>query len=51
MLRIHPERAALKRNIETADVGDAAAFLLSHAARGITGEVMMVDAGYSITGM
>jgi enoyl-[acyl-carrier protein] reductase I len=51
MLRIHPERAPLRRNVETAEVGDAAAFLLSDAARAVTGEVLMVDAGYHITGM
>jgi len=32
-------------------VGEAAAFLLSEAARGITGEVLMVDSGFHITGM
>jgi enoyl-[acyl-carrier protein] reductase I len=32
-------------------VGDAAAFLLSDAGRAITGEVLMVDAGFHITGM
>src|SRR5687767_12489047 len=29
MLKIHPERAPLRRNTETSEVGDAAAFLLS----------------------
>jgi enoyl-[acyl-carrier protein] reductase I len=51
MLRIHPERAPPRRNVETAEVGDAAAFLLSDASRGITGEVLFVDGGYHITGM
>jgi len=51
MLRIHPERAPLRRNVETPEVGDAAAFLLSDAARGITGDVLFVDGGYHITGM
>ena len=51
MLRIHPERAPLRRNVETAEVGDAAAFLLSDASRGITGAVLFVDGGYHITGM
>ncbi len=51
MLRIHPERAPLRRNTETAEVGDAAAFLLSQAGRGITGEVLFVDTGYHVTGM
>jgi enoyl-[acyl-carrier protein] reductase I len=51
MLKIHTERAPLRRNTEVAEVGDAAAFLLSRAGRGVTGEIMMVDGGYSITGM
>jgi enoyl-[acyl-carrier protein] reductase I len=51
MLKIHPERAPLRRNTETSEVGEAAAFLLSNAARGITGEVLFVDTGYHITGM
>jgi enoyl-[acyl-carrier protein] reductase I len=45
------EKAPLRRAIETSEVGEAAAFLLSDAARGITGEVMMVDAGYHVLGM
>jgi enoyl-[acyl-carrier protein] reductase I len=51
MLKIHPERAPLRRNTETSEVGAAAAFLLSEAARGITGEVLFVDTGYHVTGM
>jgi enoyl-[acyl-carrier protein] reductase I len=51
ILGVYRDRAPLRRNIETAEVGEAAAFLLSDAARGITGEVLMVDAGFHITGM
>jgi enoyl-[acyl-carrier protein] reductase I len=51
MLRVHPERAPLRRNVETSEVGDAAAFLLSDASRGVTGEVLFVDGGYHVTGM
>jgi enoyl-[acyl-carrier protein] reductase I len=51
MLKIHTERAPLRRNTDAAEVGEAAAFLLSRAGRGVTGEIMMVDGGYSITGM
>lgn len=43
------EKAPLKRNIEAAEVGDAAAFLLSDLSRAITGEILHVDAGFSIT--
>lgn len=45
------EKAPLRRAIDSSEVGDAAAFLLSSAARGITGEVLMVDAGYHVIGM
>jgi enoyl-[acyl-carrier protein] reductase I len=42
--------AALRRNIEQSEVGDAALFLASDLARAITGEILFVDAGYSIMG-
>jgi enoyl-[acyl-carrier protein] reductase I len=45
------ERAALKRNIDQEEVADVAAFLASSWSRGITGEVLHVDAGYSMMGM
>ena len=51
ILTVYRDRAPLRRSVETGEVGDAAAFLLSDAARGITGEVLMVDAGYHVTGM
>jgi enoyl-[acyl-carrier protein] reductase I len=51
ILGIVRERAPLKRTIEQSEVGDAAVFLLSDASRGITGEVLMVDAGYHAMGM
>jgi enoyl-[acyl-carrier protein] reductase I len=51
ILNVYRERAPLRRNIDTTEVGEAAAFLLSDAGRGITGEVLMVDAGFHITGM
>jgi enoyl-[acyl-carrier protein] reductase I len=41
----------LKRNVTIDDVGNAAAFLCSDLAAGITGEVLYVDAGYSHVGM
>ena len=43
--------APLKRNITIEDVGNAAAFLCSDLAAGITGEVLYVDGGYSTVGM
>jgi len=51
ILNVYRDRAPLRRNIESVEVGETAAFLLSDAARGITGEVLMVDAGFHITGM
>lgn len=39
--------APLRRNVTTQDVGNAAAFLLSDLAGGITGEVTYVDGGFS----
>ena len=41
----------LRRNVTTEEVGNAAAFLCSDLASGITGEVLYVDAGYSHVGM
>ena len=43
--------AALNRNITLGDVGGAGAFLCSDLASGITGEIIHVDAGYSLNGM
>ena len=50
MLKAHAERAPLKRNVDPAEVGGTAAFLLSDAASGITGETIYVDCGYNIMG-
>ncbi|AAP86010.1 SDR family oxidoreductase (plasmid) [Cupriavidus necator H16] len=38
--------AALRRNIDSEEVGNVAAFLLSDLASGMTGQVSYVDAGY-----
>jgi len=40
--------APLRRNVDQTQVGDAAAFLASDLARGITGQVLYVDSGFSI---
>ena len=45
------ENAPLRRTVTIEDVGNAAAFLCSDLASGITGEITYVDAGYSILGM
>ena len=41
----------LQRNVTQEDVGNAAAFLCSDLAAGITGEVLYVDGGYNSVGM
>jgi len=51
ILHVYPERAPLRRNVEVSEVAEASAFLLSDAGKGITGEVLMVDAGFHATGM
>jgi enoyl-[acyl-carrier protein] reductase I len=51
ILEIYRSRAALRRNIEAAEVAGPALFLLGPASRAITGEVLTVDCGFSITGM
>ena len=50
ILQHYRERAPLRRNVELGEVADTATFLLSAAARGITGEIVMVDAGFHIAG-
>lgn len=51
MLEFHRQKAPLKKNTELSEVADAALFLLSPLSRGITGQVLYVDGGYSIMGM
>lgn len=51
MLGVYAERSPLRRNVDPAEVGKAAGFLLSDASSGITGEVLYVDSGYHILGM
>jgi enoyl-[acyl-carrier protein] reductase I len=50
MLRATEQIVPLRRNVSQTEVGDAAVFLLSDMARGITGEVLHVDAGYHVLG-
>ena len=51
MLEYHRRHAPLRRNTEQSEVGDAAAFLVSDLARGVTGEVLYVDGGFHVIGM
>jgi enoyl-[acyl-carrier protein] reductase I len=48
MLKVQAERAPLKRNVDPAEVGATAAFLLSDGGSGITGETLYVDCGSNI---
>ncbi len=45
------ERAPLRRNVTTEDVGGAAAFLASDLASGVTGQILYVDSGISTIAM
>lgn len=51
VLQVYRERAPLRRNVEAAEVADAALFLLGPAARAITGEVLFADGGFHINGI
>jgi len=50
ILQVYRERAPLRRNVELAEVADAALFLLGPESRAVTGEVLMVDSGFHVTG-
>jgi len=51
ILKWNEYNAPLRRSVTIEEVGESAAFLLSSLARGITGEVLHVDAGYHVVGM
>ena len=51
MLNRVAEVAPMRRNVTPEDVGNAAAFLCSDLAAGITGEILYVDGGFSTVGM
>jgi enoyl-[acyl-carrier protein] reductase I len=51
MLSKAANAAPLKKNVTIEEVGNAAAFLCSDLASGITGELMYVDCGYNIMGL
>ena len=50
MLLNYVAKAPLRRNITADDVADCALFLCSDLSKSITGQVIYVDAGYSIMG-
>ncbi len=51
MLNKAADTSPLKRNVSIEEVGNAAAFLCSDLASGITGEITYVDCGYNIAGL
>jgi enoyl-[acyl-carrier protein] reductase I len=51
ILKWNEYNAPLRRSVSAEEVGDTAVYLLSDMARGVTGEVHHVDAGYHIVGM
>ena len=51
LLGHHSKHAPLRRNTTIEEVGNAAAFLLSDLASGITGEIMFVDGGFNTTAL
>lgn len=51
MLSANEKQTPLRRNVTTEEVGNAAAFLCSDLASGISGEILYVDGGFNITAM
>jgi enoyl-[acyl-carrier protein] reductase I len=51
MLDLNAQIAPLQRNVTTEEVGNAALFLCSPWASGITGEILYVDGGFNTVGM
>lgn len=51
ILKWNEYNAPLRRTVTIEEVGETAAFLVSPMSRGITGEVLHVDAGYHVVGM
>jgi len=51
MLAENEKQTPLRRNVTIDEVGNAAAFLCSDLASGISGEILFVDGGFNTTGM
>ena len=50
ILDLTVQRSPLRRNVEPAEVADAAVFLASDLGRGVTGNIMFVDSGMQVMG-
>ncbi len=51
ILRWNEYNAPLRRSVTIEEVGESAVYLLSPMSRGVTGEILHVDAGYHVVGM
>ena len=51
ILKWNEYNAPLRRTVTIEEVGETSAFMLSDMSRGITGEILHVDAGYHVVGM
>ena len=51
ILKWNEYNAPLRRTVTIEEVGETAVYLLSPMSRGVTGEILHVDAGYHIVGM
>ena len=51
ILRWNEYNAPLRRTVTIDEVGDSGFYLLSDLGRGVTGEILHVDAGYHVVGM
>jgi enoyl-[acyl-carrier protein] reductase I len=51
ILKWNEYNSPLRRTVTTDDVGDSVLYLVSDLARGVTGEILHVDAGYHVVGM
>jgi enoyl-[acyl-carrier protein] reductase I len=51
MLQVYRDRAPLRRGVDQQEVADTALFLLGPGSRAITGEIVMVDAGFHAVGI
>ena len=51
ILDVVEEKAPLRRNVTTEEVGNAVVFMLSNMSRAVTGQILYADSGYNIMGL